>query len=91
NNITATSELTTVVHEGKSKTNITVEVSSSLVLLPETPMVARKENQRVGYFTTSRLQYGDHQQEVTRNNYITRWRLEPKDEQAYLRGELVEP
>lgn len=91
NNITATSELTTVVHEGKSKTNITVEVSSSLVLLPETPMVARKENQRVGYFTTSRLQYGDHQQEVIRNNYITRWRLEPKDEQAYLRGELVEP
>ena len=91
NNITATSELTTVVHEGKSKTNITVEVSGSLVLLPETPMVARKENQRVGYFTTSRLQYGDHQQEVTRNNYITRWRLEPKDEQAYLRGELVEP
>jgi hypothetical protein len=73
------------------KNYITVEVSSSLVLLPETPMVARKENQRVGYFTTSRLQYGDHQQEVTRNNYITRWRLEPKDEQAYLRGELVEP
>lgn len=91
NNVTATSELTTVVHEGKSKTNITIEVSSSLVLLPEQPMVARKENQRVGYFTTTRLQYGDHQQEVTSNNYITRWRLEPKDEQAYMRGELVEP
>ena len=91
NNVTATSELTTVVHEGKSKTNVTVEVSSSLVLLPEVPMVARKENQRVGYFTTSRLQYGDKQQEVERNNYITRWRLEPKDEEAYLRGELVEP
>lgn len=91
NNVTATSELTTVVHEGKSKINITVEVSSSLVLLPETPMAARKENQRVGYFTTSRLQYGDHQQEVSRNSYITRWRLEPKDEEAYMRGELVEP
>ena len=91
NNVTATSELTTVVHEGKSKTNVTVEVSCSLVLLPEQPMVARKENQRVGYFTTSRLQYGDRQQEVTRNNYITRWRLEPTDEEAYLRGELVEP
>ena len=66
------------MHEGKSKTNVTVEVSCSLVLLPEQPMVARKENQRVGYFTTSRLQYGDRQQEVTRNNYITRWRLEPR-------------
>ena len=65
NNVTATSELTTVVHEGKSKTNVTVEVSCSLVLLPEQPMVARKENQRVGYFTTSRLQYGDRQQEVS--------------------------
>ena len=91
NNVTATSELTTVVHEGKSKINVTVEVSSSLVLLPEIPMVGRKENQRVGYFTTSRLQYGDHQQEVSRNNYITRWRLEPTDEQAYMRGQLVEP
>lgn len=91
NNVTATSELTTIVREGKSKTNVTVVVSSSLVLLPEVPMVARKENQRVGYFTTSRLQYGDKQQEVTRNNYITRWRLEPKDEAAYMRGELVEP
>ena len=56
NNVTATSELTTAVHEGKSKVNVTVEVSCSLVLLPETPMVARKENQRVGYFTTTRLQ-----------------------------------
>ena len=91
NNVTATSELTTVVHEGKSKTNVTVVVSCSLVLLPEQPMVGRKENQRVGYFSTSRLQYSDSQQEMQRANYITRWRLEPKDKEAYLRGELVEP
>ena len=91
NNVTATSELTTIVHEGKSKTNVTVEVSSSLVLLPASPMVGRKESQRVGYFTTSRLQYGDSQQESERVNYITRWRLEPTDKEAYLRGELVDP
>lgn len=90
-NVAATSELTTVVHEGKSKTNITVVVSSSLILLPEHPMVGRVESQRVGYFTTPRLQYGDDQPEVTTRNYITRWRLEPIDTAAYLRGELVEP
>ena len=91
NNVTATSELTTVVHEGKDHTNITVVVSCSLVLLPERPMARRLENQRVGYFTTSALHYGDTQQEVKRRNYITRWRLEPSDTAAYLRGELVEP
>ena len=90
-NVAATSELTTVVHEGKSKTNITVVVSSSLILLPEHPMAGRVESQRVGYFTTPRLQYGDDQPEVTTRNYITRWRLEPIDTAAYLRGELVEP
>lgn len=90
-NVAATSELTTVVREGKSKTNITVVVSSSLILLPEQPMLGRVESQRVGYFTTPRLQYGDYQPEVTTRNYITRWRLEPTDTAAYLRGQLVEP
>ena len=91
NNVTATSELTTVVHEGNDHTNVTVVVTSSLVLLPEKPMARRKENQRVGYFTTSSLQYGDTQQEVQHQKFITRWRLEPKDTAAYMRGELVEP
>lgn len=91
NNVAATSELTTVVHEGKSKTNITIVVSTSLILLPSRPMMGRLENQRVGYFTTSRLHYGDNQPEVATKNYITRWKLEPKDTAAYMRGELVEP
>ena len=91
NNVAATSELTTVVHEGKSKTNITIVVSTSLILLPSRPMMGRLENQRVGYFTTSRLHYGDNQPEVATRNYITRWKLEPKDTAAYMRGELVEP
>ena len=45
----------------------------------------------MGYFTTSRLHYGDNQPEVATKNYITRWKLEPKDTAAYMRGELVEP
>lgn len=90
-NITATSELTTTVHEGMSKVNITVVVSSSLCLLPEEPMQGRTESARIGYFTTARLQYGDKQQNVKHQRYITRWRLEPTDKEAYLRGELTTP
>ncbi|MCD8317511.1 MAG: zinc-dependent metalloprotease [Paraprevotella sp.] len=91
NDIVATSELTTIVHEGMSKVNVTVVVSSSLCLLPEKPMKGRLENKRVGYFTTSRLNYNDHQQEMEPRHYITRWRLEPSDEAAYMRGELTTP
>jgi hypothetical protein len=91
NSVVAQSELTTVVHEGMSKTNVTVVVSSSIVLLPEETMRRRREDWRVGYFTTTRTQYGDTQQAVKDNNFITRWRLVPKDTAAYMRGELTEP
>lgn len=91
NNVTATSELTTTVHEGNSKVNVTVVVSSSLSLLPKYPMQGREEDARVGYFTTSNIQYNDYQNKVEPKNYITRWRLVPSDTVAYLRGELVEP
>lgn len=89
--VVAQSELTTVVHEGNSKVNITVVVSSALTLLPERPMQRREETARVGYFTTGRTTYDDRQQKVKKQHYITRWRLEPKDTAAYLRGELTEP
>lgn len=93
NNIVATSELTTKVREGMSAVNVTVEVSSSLVLLPEKPMMGRLDDPKVGYFTKDLLYFSDSQQKTEEKKYITRWRLEPKPEnrEAYLRGELVEP
>ena len=91
NNLTATSELTTKVVEGNSSVYITSVVSSTLTLLPEEPMMAREESNRVGYFTVSKLKYTDKQQSVENKHYVTRWRLEPSDKEAYLRGELVEP
>ena len=93
NNIVATSELTTKVREGMSAVNVTVEVSSSLVLLPEKPMMGRLDDPKVGYFTKDLLYFSDSQQKAEEKKYITRWRLEPKpeDREAYLRGELVEP
>ena len=93
NNIVATSELTTKVRESMSAVNVTVEVSSSLVLLPEKPMMGRLDDPKVGYFTKDLLYFSDSQQKTEEKKYITRWRLEPKpeDREAYLRGELVEP
>lgn len=92
-NVVAYSELTTKVREGNNTVNVTVEVSSSILLLPERPMQGRLASHRVGYFTTPMLRYSDAQHQTEQKYYIQRWRLEPKEEdkEAYLRGELVAP
>ena len=89
--VEAVSELTTIVQEGNDKVNITVVVSTNILLLPDEPMRRRQEDWRVGYFSKSSVQYSDEQQQVKDINYISRWRLVPKDTAAYLRGELTEP
>jgi hypothetical protein len=89
--VEALSELTTIVQEGNDKVNITVVVSTNILLLPDNPMRRRQEDWRVGYFSKSSVQFSDEQQQVKNINYISRWRLEPKDTAAYLRGELTEP
>jgi hypothetical protein len=38
-----------------------------------------------------RVNYGLDEQKAASESFITRWRLEPKDPEAYARGELVEP
>jgi hypothetical protein len=71
---------------------ITYELNSSLVLLPAEPMRPRYNDERVGFFSRGYLNY-DATQGVRADYKITRWRLEPKDEDVkkYLQGELVEP
>lgn len=93
NNIYALSELTTKVSEPGGTVYVTVEVGSTLLLLPEKPMARRYASPRIGYFTDSSLRYADNQQRVSRHHFIQRWRLEPKpeDEADYLAGRLVEP
>jgi hypothetical protein len=72
---------------------VTLEINNSFILLPEEPMKKRYWDARVGYFASSYLEYGDDQQQVDKNTYIHRWRLEPKPEdiEKWERGELVEP
>ena len=89
--VVALSELTTTVREGLAKVNVTVVVSTAICLLPEEPMARRREDWRVGYFSTPTTIYNDHQQKVEHARYITRWRLVPSDTAAYMRGELTEP
>jgi hypothetical protein len=76
-----------------SQSTVTLEMNSSLVLLPEKPMKPRYEDPRVGYFGTSYTDFDANPQGVKEINLIARWRLEPKPEdmEKYKRGELVEP
>ena len=70
---------------------MSVELNQSFVLLPEDPWMPRAFDARVGYFSLSQVDYGSDAQKAERKRFITRWRLEPKDKEAYFRGELVEP
>jgi hypothetical protein len=73
--------------------NYTVEVNSSIILLPEDKMQARYFDPRVGFFAVGYTDFDINPQGVERVSLIKRWRLEPKpkDVEKYKRGELVEP
>lgn len=70
---------------------ISMEMSQSMYLLPEQSMQPRLYDQRVGWFTVSQIDYGSEALKSDVKTYIRRWRLEPKDPEAYAKGELVEP
>jgi hypothetical protein len=71
----------------------TLELNTSIVMLPEKPMLPRKADTRIGYFSTGYTDYGNNLQGIEKVSLITRWRLEPKaeDVKKYLNGVLVEP
>ncbi len=79
--------------QSQSRSNFTMELNTSIVLLPEVPMHKRLADKRIGYFTERYTDYDANPQGVKVVNFIKRWRLEPKPEdvERYLRGELVEP
>jgi len=75
-----------------SSTNtITVEMAQSMVKLPDNPMQPRLCDERVGLFSVRFTEYNGEQHRAEQKCYVTRWRLEPSDPEAYARGELVEP
>ena len=73
--------------------SISIEISNSMILLPEVPMKRRNFDQRVGWFTSSQVDYGSEAQKSETFRYLDRWRLEvkPEDMEKFKNGELVEP
>jgi hypothetical protein len=71
--------------------SLSFEVNHSMILLPEEPMMPRLWDERVGYISISQTDYSRDFQGVRPHRYIVRYRLEPSDTAAWLRGELVEP
>lgn len=93
-NIVIKSLLTTSVSEGGGpELPLTIGVSTNIVLLPKQIMKPRFNDKRLGYFSTPMEYYNDTQHEVESRELITRWNLEPKQEdiERYRKGELVEP
>jgi len=62
----------------------------SLVRLPERPMVPRRFDERVGFFSITQVDFGTPEQRSADRSYITRYRLEKKDPNAAL-SEPVKP
>lgn len=70
---------------------ISMLMNQSMILLPEEKMQPRLADHRVGWFTTGKYDYNSEELKVDDYKIINRWKLIPKDVEAYKRGELVEP
>lgn len=77
--------------QNRESQTMTFSMHHSMVQLPERPMMPRLADQRVGFFALRQIDYGRPEPEAVQRTYILRWRLEPSDTAAFLRGELVEP
>ncbi len=71
--------------------SVSIEIHNSMLLLSKQPSKPRFADDRVGYFGQQQTDYGTDAQRAEVTRYIHRWKLEPKDPEAYKRGELVEP
>lgn len=71
----------------------TIELNTSMVILPKVPMKPRFFDPRVGYFAVGYTDFDANPQGVKQLTLAKRWRLEPKPEdvEKYKKGQLVEP
>ena len=70
---------------------ISLLMNQSMILLPKDKMQPRIADDRVGWFTTKKYDYNSDALKSDDYEIIRRWRLVPKDIEAYKRGELVKP
>ena len=76
---------------GNRSETLTFQMNHSIIALPENPMPIRYTDHRVGWFSLEKYNYSSEALKSDNYRVAVRWRMEPKDEAAYLRGELVEP
>ena len=67
------------------------QINHSIIALPDDLMQIRFEDERVGWFTTEKINYSSGELKSDNFSIIRRWRLEPSDLDAYKKGELVKP
>ena len=79
-----------VAARGMRGSSATIVTSYSMVKLPETPMMPRLFDERVGYFSRSLYDYGRQEHRATERTYITRYRLEKREPNAEI-SEPVKP
>lgn len=77
--------------QNPSSRTMSFTMHHSMVSLPAKPMMPRLADPRVGFFSLYQIDYGRPEPEAVGRQYILRWRLEPSDTAAFLRGELVDP
>lgn len=70
---------------------ISLEMNQSMILLPDEQMEKRVVDDRVGYYSIEQIKYGGERHRADEKQFVTRYELVPKDKEAYLNGELVEP
>lgn len=93
-NVDVRHTLTFVATEPPTDANtgtISIEMHQSMVRLPEVPMMPRRGDDRVGYFSISQFNFGLDELKAAEQTFIRRWRLEPSEPDAYERGQLVDP
>ena len=78
------------VPRGGNLRSISLMINFSFLQLPEVPMQPRLHDERVGYFSIQQVDYSRPEHRAERRRYITRWRLERKDEEPDENG-LYEP
>lgn len=77
--------------ESGAPENITVELRTSLNLLPEDNFRKRFADYRIGTLVTEFENLGVKEQKSGYNYFVSRWRVEPSNVEKYNRGELTEP
>mgnify|MGYP005885160097 CR=1 FL=1 len=80
--------LNTILYENRP---VSIKATRTLLLLPEDRMRPRISDSRIGIFLTNKQYIANEADQLQRYSLAHRWRLEPKDMEAYKRGELVEP